>query len=100
MYQPVSRYRIKPVSQETSFAIFTYHLFCYRNLPRAIWIAMPLVTLVYVLANLAYFAVVSENELLASVAVAVVSTFRSVNIQNSLDPVITFATSFVLDFWK
>lgn len=43
---------------------------------------MPLVTLVYVLANLAYFAVVSENELLASVAVAVVSTFRSVNKQN------------------
>lgn len=62
---------------------------------------MPLVTLVYVLANLAYFAVVSENELLASVAVAVVSTqFRSVNIQNSLDTVIIFATSFVLDFWK
>lgn len=43
----------------------------YRNLPRAIWIAMPLVTIIYVLVNLAYFAVVSRDEMLASVAVAV-----------------------------
>ncbi|GLG95853.1 Large neutral amino acids transporter small subunit 2 [Gryllus bimaculatus] len=43
----------------------------YRNLPRAIWIAMPIVTLVYVLANLAYFAVVSADEMLASPVVAV-----------------------------
>lgn len=42
-----------------------------RNLPRAIWIAMPMVTIIYVLVNLAYFAVVSREEMLASVAVAV-----------------------------
>lgn len=42
-----------------------------RNLPRAIWIAMPMVTIIYVLVNLAYFAVVSRDEMLASVAVAV-----------------------------
>ncbi|RZF42022.1 hypothetical protein LSTR_LSTR003527 [Laodelphax striatellus] len=43
----------------------------YKNLPRAIWIAMPIVTLIYVLANLAYFAVVSAEEMLSSAAVAV-----------------------------
>ncbi|XP_065345382.1 large neutral amino acids transporter small subunit 1 isoform X1 [Cloeon dipterum] len=43
----------------------------YKNLPRAIWIAMPIVTLVYVLANLAYLAVVSPDEMLSSPAVAV-----------------------------
>ncbi|XP_016977717.1 large neutral amino acids transporter small subunit 1 [Drosophila rhopaloa] len=43
----------------------------YKNLPRAIWIAMPLVTGIYVLVNLAYFAVVSKPEMLSSLAVAV-----------------------------
>uniref|UniRef100_A0A1B6D0D7 Amino acid permease/ SLC12A domain-containing protein n=1 Tax=Clastoptera arizonana TaxID=38151 RepID=A0A1B6D0D7_9HEMI len=43
----------------------------YKNLPRAIWIAMPIVTLVYVTANLAYFAVVSADEMITSPAVAV-----------------------------
>ncbi|KDR11465.1 Y+L amino acid transporter 2, partial [Zootermopsis nevadensis] len=43
----------------------------YRNLPRAIWIAMPIVTLIYFTANLAYFAVVSGEEMLSSPAVAV-----------------------------
>lgn len=42
-----------------------------RNLPRAIWIAMPMVTIIYVLVNLAYFAVVPRSEMLSSVAVAV-----------------------------
>ena len=45
-----------------------------RNLPRAIWIAMPVVTVIYFTANLAYFAVVSREELLSSPAVAVVRT--------------------------
>lgn len=40
------------------------------NLPRAIWIAMPLVTAIYVLVNLVYFAVVSRLDMLNSVAVA------------------------------
>lgn len=32
---------------------------------------MPMVTIIYVLVNLAYFAVVSRDEMLSSVAVAV-----------------------------
>lgn len=45
----------------------------YRNLPRAIWIALPLVTIIYVLANIAYFAVLSGVEMESSYAVALVS---------------------------
>ncbi|XP_073941954.1 juvenile hormone Inducible-21 [Choristoneura fumiferana] len=44
----------------------------YKNLPRAIWIAMPLVTIIYAMANLAYFAVVSKIEMASNPAVAVV----------------------------
>nr|XP_045592455.1 large neutral amino acids transporter small subunit 2-like [Procambarus clarkii] len=43
----------------------------YRNLPRAIMISMPLVTVVYFLANVAYFAVLTQSEILSSSAVAV-----------------------------
>lgn len=43
----------------------------YKNLPRAIWISLPVVTVVYVLANVAYFAVLTRDEVLASDAVAV-----------------------------
>ncbi|RWS25117.1 Large neutral amino acids transporter small subunit 2-like protein, partial [Leptotrombidium deliense] len=43
----------------------------FRNLPRAIYISLPVVTVIYVLANIAYFAVLSSDEVLFSNAVAV-----------------------------
>ncbi|XP_017274136.1 b(0,+)-type amino acid transporter 1 [Kryptolebias marmoratus] len=43
----------------------------YRNLPLAIIIGIPLVTVCYVLVNVAYFTVMSPTELLLSPAVAV-----------------------------
>ncbi len=46
--------------------------FIKRNLPRAIYISLPLVTGIYVLANVAYLAVLTPTEMLSSDAIAVV----------------------------
>ena len=43
----------------------------FKNLPRAIYTSLPLVTVVYVLANVAYLAVLSKSEMMASDAIAV-----------------------------
>ncbi|KAL6266272.1 hypothetical protein P5V15_003132 [Pogonomyrmex californicus] len=43
----------------------------YKNLPKAICISLPLVTVIYVFANIAYFVVLTQDEILASNAVAV-----------------------------
>lgn len=43
----------------------------YVNLPRAIYISLPLVTLIYVLANVAYLAVLTPAEIISSNAIAV-----------------------------
>uniref|UniRef100_A0A8C1IYF6 b(0,+)-type amino acid transporter 1 n=1 Tax=Cyprinus carpio TaxID=7962 RepID=A0A8C1IYF6_CYPCA len=47
----------------------------YRNLPLAIIIGIPLVTVCYILVNIAYFSVLTPIEFLQSPAVAVVSLF-------------------------
>ena len=45
----------------------------YRNLPRSIYLSLPLVTCIYVLANISYLLVLSPAEMLSSDAIAVVS---------------------------
>ena len=41
----------------------SYHHFFRRNLPRALSIAVPIVTAAYIMANVGYFAVMNLNEL-------------------------------------
>ncbi|XP_035706939.1 large neutral amino acids transporter small subunit 1 isoform X2 [Folsomia candida] len=56
----------------------------YKNLPRAIWIGLPLVTGIYVLANIAYFIVLTPQEMIQSPAVAVSfgeHTFRKIHVE-------------------
>ncbi len=52
---------------------YNFLSFLHRNLPLAIVIGVPLVALVYLTCNVAYFTVLSPEELLGSPAVAVVS---------------------------
>uniref|UniRef100_A0A8C5H8P1 Asc-type amino acid transporter 1-like n=1 Tax=Gouania willdenowi TaxID=441366 RepID=A0A8C5H8P1_GOUWI len=58
-----------------------------KNLPRAIFISIPLVTLVYTMTNIAYFSSMTPQELLASNAVAVVSSCEEI-------PISSFQTHF------
>lgn len=55
----------------------------FRDMPRAIYISIPLVTVIYVLANVAYCAILSPEEIKASNAVAMVIyafAFHSFNV--------------------
>lgn len=71
--------------------------FLLRNLPRAIFISIPLVTAVYVLANVAYVTAMTPRELLQSDAVAVVRgraplrTSHALSTPPSLTPPPSFA---------
>ncbi|XP_074645280.1 Y+L amino acid transporter 2-like [Tubulanus polymorphus] len=66
----------------------------YKNLPRAIWISMPLVTTVYVLANVAYFTVLTPQELLESNAVAVTFADKTLGVMSWVMPIFVACSTF------
>ena len=55
-----------------------------RNLPLSIIIAIPMVTICYLLVNVSYLAVMSPSEMMISEAVAVVSSSLLDNAPNYL----------------
>lgn len=66
----------------------------YRNLPRAICISMPLVTIIYVVTNIAYFSVLSTEEILSSEAVAVTFGYKMLGFMSWLMPFFVACSTF------
>uniref|UniRef100_A0A8C9VCC0 Solute carrier family 7 member 8a n=1 Tax=Scleropages formosus TaxID=113540 RepID=A0A8C9VCC0_SCLFO len=66
----------------------------YTNLPRAIFISIPLVTFVYVFANIAYVTAMSPQELLASNAVAVTFGEKLLGVMSWIMPISVALSTF------
>ncbi|XP_013133746.1 PREDICTED: large neutral amino acids transporter small subunit 1 [Papilio polytes] len=66
----------------------------YKNLPRAICISMPVVTIVYALTNVAYFAVLTNAEIHASEAVAVTFSEKILGVVSWIMPLFVALCTF------
>uniref|UniRef100_A0A673AEG4 Solute carrier family 7 member 8b n=1 Tax=Sphaeramia orbicularis TaxID=375764 RepID=A0A673AEG4_9TELE len=66
----------------------------YRNLPRAIFISIPVVTFVYVFANVAYVTAMTPQELVASNAVAVTFGEKLLGVMSWIMPISVALSTF------
>ncbi|XP_034247810.1 Y+L amino acid transporter 2-like [Thrips palmi] len=66
----------------------------YVNLPRAIYISLPVVTFVYVLANVAYLAVLPSSEMMSSTAIAVSFADRALGPASGIMPFMVALSAF------
>ncbi|XP_060562027.1 large neutral amino acids transporter small subunit 2-like [Ruditapes philippinarum] len=65
-----------------------------KNCPKAIWISISLVTLVYTFANVAYFTTVSRTEILSGAAVAVMFSQRLYSFMWVIMPIFVSLSTF------
>ncbi|KAH0554951.1 Y+L amino acid transporter 2 [Cotesia glomerata] len=66
----------------------------YKNLPRAIYISLPLVTIIYALANVAYLAVLNPTAMIASHAIAVTLADKLMGPMSWIMPVLVATSAF------
>ncbi|KAF0299047.1 Y+L amino acid transporter 1 [Amphibalanus amphitrite] len=66
----------------------------YRNLPRSIYLSLPLVTCIYVLANVSYLMVLSPAEMLASDAIAVTFANKTLGVMAWIMPLFVAFSAF------
>ncbi|XP_066290788.1 Y+L amino acid transporter 2-like [Branchiostoma lanceolatum] len=66
----------------------------YRNLPRAIWISLPIVSVIYILTNISYYTILTTTEVLNSDAVAVSFANRSLGVMAWCIPIAVAMSTF------
>ena len=66
----------------------------YRNLPLAIYISLPICTVIYILTNIAYYAVLTPDEIISSDAVAVGFAGKTLGAAQWLIPIAVAMSTF------
>lgn len=66
----------------------------YKNLPKSIYISLPICTVIYILTNIAYYAVLTPQEIIASDAVAVGFAGKTLGVMQWIIPIAVAMSTF------